>query len=102
MKIRKGDKVRIMSGKNKGSDGVVEKVYLKDNKVLIENVNIVTKHTKATGKNPGGLIKVNRPISVSNVMLLDPKKNEPTRIGYKIVDGKKYRYSIKSGELIDK
>ncbi len=102
MKIRKGDKVKIISGKDRGAEGVVEKTLIKKDMVLVSGVNMVTKHMKASGKNPGGITKVGRPIQASNVMIIDPKTNKPTRVGYKIVDGKKYRIFRKSGDLIDK
>lgn len=102
MKIRKGDKVKVIAGKNKGSEGVVERVYYKKDKVLVEGINIVTKHVKPTGKTAGGITKVNRPVHVSNVVLVDEKDSKPIKIGYRIVDGKKYRVSKVNGELIDK
>lgn len=100
MKIHKNDKVKIISGKQKGTESVVEKVYKETNKILVENVNIVTKHAKPTANNAGGLIKVNRPINVSNVMLVCPKCSKSVRIGYKFVDGKKFRVCKKCNEVI--
>lgn len=102
MKIRKGDKVKILSGKDKGVESTVLAVFIDKNKVLVENVNVLKKHVKATDKKEGGIQSITKPINVSNVMLICPKTQKPTRIGYKIVDGKKYRVSKKSNEFIDK
>ncbi|PIR42510.1 50S ribosomal protein L24 [candidate division WWE3 bacterium CG_4_9_14_0_2_um_filter_35_11] len=100
MKIHKGDKVKIISGKQKGTESVVEKVYKENNKILVENVNIVTKHAKPTANTAGGLLKVNRPINVSNAMVVCPKCSKSVRIGYKFVDGKKFRVCKKCNEVI--
>ena len=100
MKIHKGDKVKVMAGKDKGAEAVVQMVYLKTNKVLVESVNSVTKHIKPSANKQGGIVQVNKPIDVSNVMLICPITNKPTRVGVKIIDGKKYRISKKSGEVI--
>ena len=103
MKIRKGDKVKVIAGKFKGVESVVEKVIINTGKVLVKDVNLFTKHIKPTKNSEGSIdTKFAKPIDVSNIMLICPKTNKPTRIGYKIVDGKKYRVSKKSGELIDK
>ena len=100
MKIHKGDKVKIISGKQKGTESVVEKVYVNENKILVENVNIVTKHAKPTANNAGGIIKVNRPINSSNAMVICPKCSKSVRVGYKMVDGKKFRVCKKCNEVI--
>lgn len=100
MKIHKGDKVKVIAGKDKGAEGIVEKVYLKTGKVLIEGVNQVTKHIKPKGNEQGGIAQQNKPIDVSNVMLIDPKSGKATRVGYKVIDGKKYRFAKDSGEII--
>ena len=97
MKIRKGDKVIVISGKYKGKKGEVENVYLEDKRVLVEGIHVVTKHIKPTAKTSGGISKINRPIDVSNVMLICPKCNKPTRVGYKIDNGSKYRVCKKCG-----
>lgn len=103
MHVKKGDKVQVISGKDKGKQGVVLAAFPKKNRVLIEGVNIVKKHTKPSQLNPqGGIITQEAPIHVSNVMPLDPKSGTPTRVGYKLVDGKKVRYAKKSGEVLDK
>lgn len=103
MHVKKGDKVKVISGKDKGKTGVVLAAYPKKNRVLVEGVNIVKKHAKPSQDNPqGGIITKEAAIHVSNVMPLDPKTNEPTRVGYKVVDGKKVRVAKKSGTELDK
>jgi large subunit ribosomal protein L24 len=102
MHVKKGDKVRVMTGKDKGKTGVILAAYPRDNRVLVEGVNIVKKHSKPSQANPqGGIISFEAPIHVSNVMPIDPKTGNPTRVGYKEVDGKKVRVA-KSGEVLDK
>jgi large subunit ribosomal protein L24 len=103
MHVKKGDKVMVISGKDKGKTGVILKAFPKKDRVLVEGVNIVKKHAKPSQANPqGGIISQEAPIHVSNVMPLDPKTGEPTRVGYKLVDGKKVRVAKKSGEVLDK
>lgn len=101
-KIRKGDKVKVLTGKDKGQVGIVQKVLTSVDKVLVENINMVTKHVKPTRNAEGRVEKVNRPIHISNVILVDSKTDKPTRVGFKVVDGKKYRIARKTSELIDK
>lgn len=102
MKIKTGDKVRVMRGKDKGKEGTVTKVFPKLDKVIVEGVNLVKKHQKPDNANPqGGIIDKEAPVHVSNVMLLDPADNKPTRIGMKIEDGKKVRVAKKSGKVLD-
>lgn len=101
MKIHKGDKIKVIAGKDKGVEGIVQIVYKAKNKVLVEGVNLVTKHVKPTKDKQGGIVQINKPIDVSNVMLICPTTNKPTRIGIKVIDGKKYRISKKSGEIIN-
>lgn len=107
MKIKKSDSVIVISGNSKGKTGKVLKVFPSENRVIIEGVNLRKRHTKANQKNPqGGIIEKEAPIHVSNIMLLDPKSNEPTKIGSKIIiddkTGKKksVRLSKASGEMI--
>ncbi|WP_026561231.1 50S ribosomal protein L24 [Bacillus sp. J37] len=103
MHVKKGDKVMVISGKDKGKQGVVLASYPKKDRVLVEGINIVKKHAKPSQVNPqGGILNQEAPIHVSNVMPLDPKSGEPTRVGYKVVDGKKVRVAKKSGETLDK
>lgn len=102
MKIKSGDEVIVVSGKYKGTTGKVSKAFPKVNKVVIEGVNLRIKHQKPTAGNPEGKkVEIYAPIDVSNVMILDPKEKKPTRIGYKVVDGKKVRVTKKSGTVID-
>jgi large subunit ribosomal protein L24 len=103
MHVKKGDTVKVISGKDKGKTGVVLTALPKKDRVLVEGVNIIKKHTKPNQANPqGGIVSQEASIHVSNVMLIDPKSGEPTRVGYKVVDGKKVRVAKKSGEQIDK
>lgn len=102
MFVKKNDKVKVIAGKDKGTEGVVEQVIPAANRVVVKGVNIVKKHQKPSNANPnGGIIEVEAPIDASNVMLIDPKDGKPTRVGYKVVDGKKARVSKKSGETLD-
>ncbi|WML55558.1 50S ribosomal protein L24 [Neobacillus sp. PS3-12] len=102
MHVKKGDKVRVISGKDKGKTGVILAAYPKESRVLVEGINIVKKHAKPSQVNPqGGIINQEAPIHVSNVMPIDPKSGNPTRVGYQTVDGKKVRVA-KSGEVLDK
>lgn len=103
MHVKKGDKVMVISGKDKGKTGVILAAFPKQNRVLVEGVNIIKKHSKPNQLNPqGGIISQEAPIHVSNVMPIDPKSGEPTRVGYKVEDGKKVRVAKKSGEVLDK
>ncbi|GAT18491.1 MAG TPA: 50S ribosomal protein L24 [Lactobacillus sp.] len=103
MFIKTGDKVRVISGKDKGKEGTVTKTLNAQNRVIVEGINMIKKHQKASQTNPqGGIIDTEAPIQVSNVMLLDPSTNEPTRVGFRVEDGKKVRFAKKSGETIDK
>ena len=100
MKIKKGDSVKVITGKYKGKIGRVLKVYPSKNKVLVESVNVFKKHVRPTQENPqGGINEIELPIDVSNVKIF--KNNIETRIGYKILeDGKKVRYAKKTGEIL--
>lgn len=103
MKIRKGDKVKIILGKDKGKISTVLKVFLGRQKVLVENVNVVKKHVKpGTVSKEGGIVSIEKPIDVSNVMYYEEKSKKATKIGYKVSDGKKYRISKRTGEILDK
>jgi|TARA_B100000927_G_C16415878_1_gene449242 large subunit ribosomal protein L24 len=103
IKIKKNDTVLVKTGNSKGSKGKVIRVYPKLNRALVEGVNMISKHTKPNAENPqGGIIKKEASIHISNLMLVDPKTGEPTKIGRKKDDktGKIVRFSKKSGELI--
>lgn len=103
MHVKKGDKVVVISGKDKGKQGTILAAYPKKNRVLVEGVNIVKKHSKPSQANPqGGIISQEAAIHVSNVMPIDPKSGKPTRVGYKIENGKKVRVAKISGETLDK
>ena len=103
MKIKSGDTVIVIAGKDKGKTGKVVKTLPKENRVIVEGVNIQTKHKKARGpKDEAGLLKIEGSIDVSNVMYYDVKEKKPSRIGYVIDGDKKVRVSKKSGTKIDK
>ncbi|WP_235949619.1 50S ribosomal protein L24 [Paenibacillus glycinis] len=101
--VKKDDTVMVITGKDKGKKGRVIAAYPRQNRVLIEGVNMVKKHTRPSQANPqGGIIEQEAAIHVSNVMHIDPKSGKVTRIGYKVLDnGKKVRVAKKSGEVID-
>lgn len=90
----------VIAGASKGKSGEILEVLPDKNKAIVDNVNMVKKHRKPTQQNPGGIVDIAAPIHLSNLMLLDPKTGEPTRVGRKIVDGKSVRYAKKSGEII--
>jgi large subunit ribosomal protein L24 len=98
--IKKGDKVMVISGDDKGKVGNVLEVIPEKNRAIVDDVNIVKKHSKPTNDNPGGINEIPAPVHISNLMLIDPKTGDPTRIGRKLVDGKVQRYSKTSGEII--
>ena len=101
MKIHKDDLVRIISGKDKGKQGKVLRVFPMDEKIIVEGVNKVKRHVKpGVVSKEGGIISMEKPIHVSNVMYIDAKLGKPVRLSYKIIDGKKYRFSKKSKEVI--
>ena len=99
LKIKKGDTVRLITGKDKGKDGKVLKV-VDGKKAIVEGCNQVTKHSKPSPDNPkGGIIHKEAPVDISNVMYI--YKGKPTRIGFKIIDGKKVRFAKSTGDVID-
>ncbi len=101
MRIKKGDTVKVIAGKDKGKTGKVLKTFPKEDKVVVEKINIVTKHQKPKGpQNPGGITKVEAPIHVSNVMYFDEKSGKGTKLGYKIEDGKKVRFKKSDNQTI--
>jgi large subunit ribosomal protein L24 len=100
-KIKKGDKVVILAGKDKGKTGEVTKVLPKEDRVVVAGVNTVKRHQRPTQTTPGGIEEKDAPIHVSNVALADPKTGEPTRVGFKVEGDKKVRIAKKSGEVID-
>ncbi|MBT2683724.1 MULTISPECIES: 50S ribosomal protein L24 [Bacillaceae] len=103
MHVKKGDKVMVISGKDKGKTGIILEAFPKQSRVLVEGINIVKKHAKPSQVNPqGGILNQEAPIHVSNVMPVDPKSGKPTRVGYTVENGKKVRVAKKSGEVLDK
>lgn len=100
--IKKNDTVVVLAGQDKGKTGKVLKVLVDENRALVEGVNMVSKSTKPSAKNPqGGIVKQEAPIHISNLSLVDPKSGKPTRVGIKVAeDGKKVRIAKKSGEVI--
>lgn len=100
MKVRTWDTVKVISGKDKQKSGKILKVFKNDNKVLIEGVNVATKHVKPYGNQPWQIVKIEKPIDASNVMIVCPETKKPTRIGFKIENGKKVRFSKKSWKNI--
>lgn len=101
MNIKKGDNVIVMKGKDAGKKGKVLSVFVKENRVLVEGLNMKKRHVKAKNKSEKGqTVEVAYPVSRSNVSLLDPKSNKPTRLGSKMVAGKKVRIAKKSGQEV--
>ncbi|MAS86442.1 MAG: 50S ribosomal protein L24 [Micavibrio sp.] len=102
MKIKKGDNVIVTTGANKGAKGEVLKVDIEKSKVLVQGVNMRVHHSKPTQTSPGGIERKEAYLHVSNVSLIDPKKDKATRIGYKTLEnGTKVRYAKASGETLD-
>ena len=103
LRLKKGDKVIVTTGKDKGKTGEITTVFPKENKVIVGGVNVVKRHTKPSQESAGGIISKEMPIHVSNVALVDPKTGKATRVGYKVEkDGHKVRVAKKSGEVVDK
>ena len=101
MRIKKGDTVKVIAGKYKGSTGKVLRTFPKEDKVVVEKVNMVKKHQKPKGpQHPGGIVEMEAPIHVSNVMYFDSASGKATRVGYKFEDGKKVRFAKSSGNII--
>ena len=102
MNFKTGDKVVVISGKDKGKEGKITTVLRKENKVVVEGVNVVKKHVKPNGQNKGNIVEVEAPIHASNVMIIDPKTGKRTRIGHTIdKKGNKIRVSKKSNESLN-
>ena len=101
LKIKKGDIVKDIAGESKGKQGRLLEVFPETNRASLENVNIVSKHTRPNAQNTqGGIVKKEAPVNVSNLMLIDPKSGKPSRVGRKTEEGKLVRYAKKSGEVI--
>jgi large subunit ribosomal protein L24 len=98
MKIKKGDRVVVLSGKDKGKDGVVQRAIPSEGKVVVEGVNTAKRHRKArTATEQGGIVDIDKPIDVSNVAIISPKDGKPTRVGYRFEGGKKVRFCKRTG-----
>ena len=101
-KIKKGDKVVVLAGRDKGKGGEVLQVLPKDNRAVVRGVNVVKRHTRATQQSEGGIISKEATIDLSNLAVADPKDGKPTRVGFKVLDdGRKVRFAKRSGDLID-
>ena len=101
LKIKSGDIVRVIAGDHKGSEGKIVRVLREKNKAIVEGVNMVSKHTKPSAKNPqGGIVKKEAPIHVSNLSLIDPKSKQTTKVGFKQEGDKKVRFSKKSNQVL--
>ena len=102
LRVKKGDEVIVLTGREKGKKGSVLKVMRKDQRLLVQGVNMVKRHTRPSQANPGGIIEKEGSLHVSNVAHVDPKTGEPTRVGYRYLDdGRKVRFAKRSGEIID-
>ncbi len=101
LKIKSGDTVRVIAGDHKGSEGKVLRVLKDKNRAIIEGVNMVSKHTKPSAKNPqGGIVKKEASMDISNVALVDPKSNSITKVGFRLEGDKKVRFSKKSNQVL--
>ena len=102
-RIRKGDRVEVISGASKGRRGEVLQVLPKDNRAVVQGVRMATKHTKPTGMGqPGGIVQIEAPIHLSNLMLVDPKTDKKTRVGFRVLeDGRKVRIAKAGGGVIE-
>lgn len=101
LKIKSGDVVKVIAGDHKGSEGKVLRVDREKNKAIVEGVNMVSKHTKPSAKNPqGGIVKKEAPIHISNIALIDPKSKKATKVGVKVEGDKKVRFSKKSNQVL--
>jgi large subunit ribosomal protein L24 len=98
--IRKGDRVMVIAGDDKGKTGEVLQVLPDRNRAVVENVRVAKRHRKPTNDNPGGIREISAPVHLSNLMLIDPKSGKPTRVGRKVVDDKLTRFAKSSGEII--
>ncbi|MBX7146377.1 MAG: 50S ribosomal protein L24 [Alphaproteobacteria bacterium] len=102
-KIKKGDQVILLSGKDKGRKGEVLKVLREESRVIVQGINMVKRHTKQSARSTGGILEKESSVHISNVAHIDPSSNKPTRVGYKTLsDGRKVRFAKKSGETIDR
>jgi large subunit ribosomal protein L24 len=102
-KIKKGDRVIVVSGRDRGKQGEVLRVERKEDRLIVQGVNMIKRHSRPSAGHPGGIIDKEAPIHISNVAHVDPSSNRPSRIGYRFLeDGRKVRFAKRSGELIDR
>ena len=101
-KIKKGDHVIVLAGRDRGKHGEVIEVRPREGRALVRGVNMVRRHTRQTAQTEGGIISKEAAIDLSNLAIEDPRDGKPTRVGFKVVDGKKVRFAKRSGELIDR
>jgi large subunit ribosomal protein L24 len=103
LKIKKGDNVVVISGRDKGKSGEVLRVMIEKNRAVVQGVNMIKRHTRQTPGQPGGIIEKEAAIHVSNIAHVDPSSQKATRIGFKFLeDGRKVRYAKRSGEVLDR
>ncbi|HJU18877.1 MAG TPA: 50S ribosomal protein L24 [Stellaceae bacterium] len=103
LKIKKGDTVVVISGRDKGKEGEVLRVFPAETRAVVQGVNIARRHTKPRMGEPGGIVEKELPIHLSNLAHVDPQSGKPTRVGYKFLDdGRKVRFARRSGEVIDR
>ena len=103
LRLKKGDEVVVLTGRDRGKTGEVTKIVLKKNQVIVQGVSVAKRHTAPSASNPGGIVDKEMPIDISNVALIDPKDRKPTKIGYRFLeDGRKVRFAKRSGEVIDR
>jgi large subunit ribosomal protein L24 len=101
LKIKSGDTVKVIAGDHKGSEGKIVRVYIDKNKAIVEGVNMVSKHTKPSAKNPqGGIVKKEAPVHISNLSLIDPKTKSASKVGFRTEGDKKVRFSKKSNQVL--
>ena len=101
-RLRKGDDVVVISGRDKGKTGSILRVIRSEDRVIVDGINMVKRHTRPSQAQPGGIVDKEAPIHISNVALADPKDGSATRVGYKFLeDGRKVRFAKQSGEVID-
>ncbi len=101
LKVKKGDKVMVITGRDKGKSGEIVKVLREENRVVVQGVNVAQRHQKQSMSQEGGIVRKELPIHVSNVALIDPKTEKPTRVGYKMDGERKIRIARRSGEALD-
>ena len=103
LRLKKGDQVIVRTGKDKGKSGEVLRTIPKENRALVQGVNMIKRHTRATQTSAGGIVEKEATIHISNLAQIDPKDSKPTRTGVKVLkDGRRVRYAKRSGEVIDK